>query len=233
MSDRYIFRMVRTENYTVLPNELIKDTRLSWEARGLLIYLLSQKPGWTVRKTDLERQSQANDFVISRILEELAVHCYIYREKEQDSKGHFEWITTVFDEPYSATPHSPTDGEVPHIVSTNIESTTTVEATKKNIVDAMLKYGKKGNGLEDYPADVQDLLQAFVSVFKRVPVPQEKSAWIAEARKWLGIGIKPSDIKPMYRHCKDNNLAVKSPFSITFAYDELRNTEQTHYRKPK
>ena len=230
MTDSYIFRMTRSEKYTVIPNALIKDTRLSWEARALLIYLLSHKADWTVRKTDLERQSQANDFVVSRILEELTTHEYIYRERTQNEKGQFEWITYVFDEPIR---HSPTDGKTPHIISTNKESNTTSEVKKKDVLDAMLKYNKNGNGLEEYPADVQDLLQAFVAKFKRVPVPQEKSGWIAEARKWTNIGIKPSDIAPMYAHCKEKGLAIKSPFSITFAYDELRQTEQTHYRKPK
>ena len=227
MSDSYIFRKVRSEKYTVVPNALIRDTRLSWEARGLLQYLLSRKASWTVRKTDLERQSEANDFVVSRILKELEEGRYIYREKIQNDKGQFEWVTYVFDEPI---PQLPTDGETPHIVSTYKEESTTTEVTKKDVVDAMLAYSRKGNGLEDYPADVIDFLTPFVEVFKRVPAEQEKSAWIKEARKWIQMGVRPEDVRPMYKHTKGEGLTIKSPFSITFAYDALRN--EVERRKP-
>lgn len=229
MSDSYIFRRTRSEKYTIVPNALIKDTRLSWEARGLLIYLLSKKSDWTVRKTDLERKSQANDFVVSRILKELEECRYIFREQKQQETGQFEWITYVFDEPI---PESPKHGKPPDIVSTKLKSTKT-GATKKDVIDAMMFYSKKGNGLEDYPADVIDYLSEFVVVFKREPSPQEKSGWIKEARKWRDIGVCPEDIKPMFKYCKDEGLAVKSPFSITFAYDVIRTEEQTHYRKGK
>ena len=231
MSDSYIFRRTREDKYTIIPNALIKDTRLSWEARGLLIYLLSRPKDWTVRKTDLERQSQANDFVVSRILDELETHRYIFREKIQNDKGQFEWITYVFDE---TIPHFPTDGEPPHIVSIDIEQrNTTTKPEKRDVLNWMTEYSKKVNGLEDYPVDVVEYLEEFVVSFKRAPSAAEKAFWIKTARQWVEMGVKPSDVREMVGHCKAEGLAIKSPASITFAYDTIRTSQQadTKYRK--
>ena len=222
MTDKYIFRRTREDKYTIIPNDLIKDTRLSWEARGLLIYLLSKPKEWTTRKMDLERQSQANDFVVSRILDELESHRYMFREKIQDKKGKFDWITYVFDE---TIPQSPTDGEPPSIVSKEEQRN---KATKEDVLGWAAAYSKKGNGLEDYPPDVVPYLDAFINVFKRNPSEKEKGYWIKVVREeWRAIGVTTELVSQMYAHAKEQGTAVKSPASITFAYDEIRTKEQS------
>ena len=221
MSDSYIFRKSRKNGYTVIPNSLITDTRLSWEARGLLIYLLSRPKNWTVRKTDLERQSQANDFVVSRILKELEESRYIYREREHDEEtGKFEWINYVVDSTITQTTNEGKPGDI--VSKKNLQSNTT-KATKKDVLDFIVDFTEKPSGLEGYPPDVVPLLEAFIAMFKRDPSAAEKSFWIKTARQWKEMGVKPEDIRPMYQACRDSDLAVKSPASITFAFDELRN----------
>ena len=224
MSDKYIFRRTQEDKFTIIPNALIRDTRLSWEARGLLMYLLSQKPDWTVRKTDLERQSQANDFVVSRILKELEDTRYIYREQVNDEdSGRFEWVTYVFDSPI---PQSSTDGKPPHIISTDKERTTTEKATKQDVLDAMIAYSGNGDNLADYPADVVPYLEAFVEKFKRDPSKQEKATWIKGAREWMAMGVRPEDVGRMYDYCRKLGLPIKSPYSIMFAYDAMRQEQE-------
>ena len=220
MSDKYIFRRRLQEKYTVVANDLIRDTRLSWEARGLLIYLLSQKPEWVVRKTDLERQSQANDFVVSRILKELASLGYIYRERVQNDEGRFEWVTFVFDEPI---PQFSTDGKPGDIVSTDKKSTTTAGDVKERIAEAIRRYEESADRKTvAYPADVEPYLTSFVSEFKREPAKQELGHWIQVARQWIDMGVRPEQVKRMYKYARDKGLPMKSPASITFAYDVIR-----------
>jgi hypothetical protein len=43
----------RESNYSVVSNDLIRDGRLTWAARGMLVYLLSMPDGWEVRETHL------------------------------------------------------------------------------------------------------------------------------------------------------------------------------------
>lgn len=34
------------DNFTIIANRVIRDQRLSFRARGVLVYLLSMPPGW-------------------------------------------------------------------------------------------------------------------------------------------------------------------------------------------
>lgn len=84
----------------------------------------------------------------------------------------------------------------------------------------------KPNPLEGYPPDIVPLLEAFIDVFKRNPSASEKAHWIKVARQWREMGVKPQNVVGMYQHTRDQDLAIKSPASITFAYDELRAGKQ-------
>ncbi len=43
--------------YTQISNQIINDPRLSYKAKGILIYVLSKPPNWVVRVTDLINRS--------------------------------------------------------------------------------------------------------------------------------------------------------------------------------
>jgi len=97
---RYIFRNKVEENFTVLRNSCIRDKKLTWEARGVLHYLLSMPEDWQTSKADLIAQSpSAGDKVISRVFKELETAGYIFRKKKRDKKGRWTWITFVCDLP--------------------------------------------------------------------------------------------------------------------------------------
>ena len=53
-----IIRLPRRDRYAVISSACIEDKRLSWEARGLLIYLLSKKDNWQVKIKDLINQTK-------------------------------------------------------------------------------------------------------------------------------------------------------------------------------
>ena len=196
MDDRYIFRKELKENYTVLRNELLQDESLSWEARGMLCYLLSKPQDWTVSKKDLENSSPASDYVVSRILKELEDKRYIRRKKKRNDKGQWEWHTWVFDEPIpqnvgdgDTTPQktrdgSSTDGKLGDIESTETQSTTNEE--EPDLVDAMLRYSKNDEyDVDDYPVDVQSIVEK-VAKYWGFTIPREgsdKAKWIKFARQ--------------------------------------------------
>lgn len=47
----------KESNFTTISNDLLHDSRLSWKAKGILIYLLSKPQGWVVRENDMYNQS--------------------------------------------------------------------------------------------------------------------------------------------------------------------------------
>ncbi len=77
----------KKDNYATIANESLQDARLSWQARGMLAYLLSLADNWEVRLEHLIKQSPSGrDFVCS-ILRELKKYRYLVQEQGRDEKG--------------------------------------------------------------------------------------------------------------------------------------------------
>jgi DnaD/phage-associated family protein len=94
-----IIRVAKDARYFVASNVPFSDKRLSWEARGVMGYLLSKPDDWTVSMQDLVNQSPAGMKVIRRVLAELRKAGYMRRERITISHGHFKWVTTLFESP--------------------------------------------------------------------------------------------------------------------------------------
>jgi len=47
----------RKNNFTIIPNEIIKAKDLTWKAKGLMCYLLSLSDDWDIHKSDLANRS--------------------------------------------------------------------------------------------------------------------------------------------------------------------------------
>lgn len=110
----------RPERYTIADNEIIANSAMSWEARGVLIYLLSKPDNWTVRIDDLVKQSPAGIKVVRRIIKELEAFKYLYRHKYQGEGGKWNWESVVFDKPYAVPPDM---GGIPIVSTMSIPST--------------------------------------------------------------------------------------------------------------
>lgn len=81
--------------YTVVPNSVIEDRRLSWGARGLLIYHLSKPDNWDGGVPHFERElgrsltaDERNEF--HALLVELRAAGYATFEPTYDQHGRFD-----------------------------------------------------------------------------------------------------------------------------------------------
>jgi hypothetical protein len=63
-------------DFLVVSNTTVQDERLSWEARGLLVYLLSLPSDWEIRVSHLQKQGHAGRDALRRMLRELQEHGY-------------------------------------------------------------------------------------------------------------------------------------------------------------
>ena len=96
---RTILRLQKTEKYFKVANAVFNDRSLSWEARGLMGYLLSKPDDWQVRMHDLVRNGPAGQHKISRMLRELEVAGYIRRRRFRRKDGTFEWFVLILEDP--------------------------------------------------------------------------------------------------------------------------------------
>lgn len=95
-----IRRQRRPERYTQIDNNVFRDNNLSFQAMGMLAYLLSKPHDWTVMVPQLAKVTHGTAKKTGRdgvyvILKELIAAGYVVREKQHS--GDMEYI--VLDEP--------------------------------------------------------------------------------------------------------------------------------------
>ena len=94
-----ILRVPKREKYFKVANSVFSDSRLSWEARGVMGYLLSKPDDWQVRLHDLIRQGPAGEHKMRRILRQLEAARYLHRERFRRADGTFDWFFVIFEDP--------------------------------------------------------------------------------------------------------------------------------------
>jgi excinuclease UvrABC ATPase subunit len=80
--------------FTIIPNVSINDTRLSWEALGLLTFLLSKPDNWFISPAHLVKQRVAGKHRVYKMLKELEDFGYIRVEDVRQS-GQFAGVDRV------------------------------------------------------------------------------------------------------------------------------------------
>ena len=150
MSDIIFVKGDKKANYTVLDNTCIRDTNISWAAKGLHCYLEHLPGYWKIYKSYLIRNFPNKHYALNNIIKELVEAGYItINEQKRNANGTFGPISyTVFEKPVnnqnqltvadnSTTVNSTTDNSTAvnpsadnqHLLITNI-SNTNIQRTK-------------------------------------------------------------------------------------------------------
>lgn len=93
--------------YTQIPNEWIRDTRITFKAKGVLHLLLSHKSGWRTSISHLSSVGKDGRDAIRTAIIELEESGYLVRTRIRDSGklGGSEWrLTDPFDSPMTDFP---------------------------------------------------------------------------------------------------------------------------------
>ena len=85
-----VFRVERTNNYTVMSNYHLRDKTLSLKAKGLLSLMLSLPETWDYTLLGLARISLEGKVAIRAAVVELEKAGYIQRSRTRNEKGHLQ-----------------------------------------------------------------------------------------------------------------------------------------------
>lgn len=86
--------------YTPIANDVLQNTKLSLEARGLLSYLLSLPLDWVPVKVEVQKKNGLGRDKFDRIWKELVDAGYIESVQEKDDRGIFRgWKHQVWETP--------------------------------------------------------------------------------------------------------------------------------------
>ena len=95
-----IYRAPRPEsNWTQIRNEIIEDSRLTFKATAVLIYILSKPDNWRTSTRHLSTVKKEGIDAVRTAMSELECAGYVQRRRYQDETGKWCYDTLVYDIP--------------------------------------------------------------------------------------------------------------------------------------
>ncbi|MDH6141498.1 hypothetical protein P3T35_003517 [Kitasatospora sp. GP30] len=203
-----IHRSEQLRRFTVLPNGLLQDRRLSFTARGLLVDLLSRPDGWREDGRQMADSSPQGRGAVQRALKELAAAGYYRVERVRRADGTIRSEAHVFDRPQVRLPTvgRPVSGEarpgpadVPSVKDQGKNPTLPTQARSGASSDPVALAAVLPTAVATAP---DEQTQAAVAVLYRVIRPDPRlGLGEAEARelaplvaKWLEHGYAERDL---------------------------------------
>ena len=102
-----VFRINKTQNYTVMSNHHFKEKKMSLKAKGLLSLMLSLPDDWDYSISGLATLSKDGKDSIMSALSELEKFGYLTRTRLTDEKGRFAGVEyNIFEQPQPKEPVS-------------------------------------------------------------------------------------------------------------------------------
>lgn len=123
-SEATIRRGVRNASYSVVPNHVFEDVRLSMEARWLLGYLLSKPDNWTVVIGDIINKGGCGRDKARKMIAELVEYGYAEREQVREDGKFGSSVLVIYDEPRRSSSQ-----EISHLRASSAESVATLPQT--------------------------------------------------------------------------------------------------------
>ena len=194
-----IIRTKRTKNFTVLNNDLIRDSRLSFKARGLLQYMLSMPDDWKFYVSELAKHSsKEGEGAIRSAITELEEAGYMRRIRKRGKGGKFEAVDwEVLDEPafspHVKKPHvDKPQVEEPHVANDQLLNTNELSTNKLN-TDSI-----KDNRSTDKSIDrvsVKQLEEDFNKLWKLYPRKEGKKKAYEAYKRAIKKGVTNKEIQ--------------------------------------
>jgi hypothetical protein len=89
-----IIRINKTENYSIIHNECLKDFTISWRAKGLYAYMMTLPNGWNIRRGEIFNHAIEGKDAANKAFNELIQKGYIKKVfiREKGKIKGFEYI---------------------------------------------------------------------------------------------------------------------------------------------
>ena len=104
-----IIRVQKSKNFVVVSRDVLNDTKLSWKAKGILVYMLSMPDDWTFYIDELVKHASDGKDSFRSGFNELKKHGYVERRAVRDEKTKriTAWETIVHERPMDLQAEQP------------------------------------------------------------------------------------------------------------------------------
>lgn len=180
-----IYKAQIKNQFTQIPNETLQDLSLSFEAKGVLVLILSLPTDWEIHKSWLQKQAaNCGRDKLTRIIKELDEAGYVRKKPRQDKTGKMAgWDWFVYSTKQTQASDSKTSTETlktrntvkPYYgkpsttnkqVNKKTETTTTTTYAEKKFLRDLAKV-KVGNEYE-YSEDFKSFIPIFKHAFDQL-----------------------------------------------------------------
>lgn len=94
-----IIRTEKNQNFSKINNTVLRDTRLSWRARGIAAYLLTMPDDWQIDYAHLWKNGVEGRDAVLTAMKELEECGYLIRTKLRKEDGTFTTFVTLHEQP--------------------------------------------------------------------------------------------------------------------------------------
>ena len=178
-----LIRIHKSENYTVMCNNHLREKQLSLKAMGLMSLMLSLPDNWEYSISGLTKMAKDGKDSVMNALTELENFGYLKRIRRFDERGRFAGFDyDIFEQPQTDSPYSGNPNtekpylekpysENPPQINTNIPSTNELNTYSK-------KESKKEGRKED--KDIARARESYDEIIEQFKVPESERAEIIE-----------------------------------------------------
>jgi predicted transcriptional regulator len=172
-----IIKLYRADNqpFAQIPNEAIRDSRITPNAFRLLAYLMSHQDGYPLTYEQIERETTLGKYAISKARDLLQTLGWVKTDRPKKANGKFDSITWTVLSPTSAD-HS-TVGDSTMEQSADNKNTTTKEEQLEEVNVAQSETEQRFSEFWDsYPHRQGDHKKPAKTAFCRLTIKKQKEA---------------------------------------------------------
>lgn len=144
-----------SKNFSMIPNALINDDKISDRGRFLFIYIASKPSEWTFHNTQLTNALKYSADTLRKYIKELVYFGWVFKEQQKKINGKFTSnIYHLYEKPLLNSPYRK-NSETENIESekfchqknkehSNIDNTNTENNNKNNFEEKRFKKNERG-----------------------------------------------------------------------------------------
>lgn len=200
-------------NFTILSNEILRDNRLSFRARGILVSILSRPDNWRTNAESLANESIEGRGAILTALKELETIGYLERTKHQNAQGHWISDSLIFDTPKFKKPTS--------VEPTSENSTVIKELYKKNLEQVEITPSDTNAG-----TIVAEYVDAYQHYLGEKPPTRSIGRIAKDAKQLLADGKNPELLQAAAHDCAATGHANLSSAYTWLLAEQSRNDKK-------
>ena len=132
MSETIFIKTHKKNDFTVIDNGFVRNSKLSWKAKGVFAYILSLPTDWSINLEEVKNHSTDGITVLRSAVKELTEQGYIKVSKVKNEKGMFAGTKyEVFETPEVEK----SDEEKPYAENLNTENLTLLNTKYNQILN--------------------------------------------------------------------------------------------------